>query len=220
MCPVDPAAMPAWAERAAALSPAVAQSRQRSQQRAEQVVAAALRLLASKGSNFTTQELVKEAGIAIQTFYKYFKGKDQVILAVIEDLITDATAKLRERAADLHDPVARLHFYVTSALRGSLGPSASARFVTAEHWRLHQLYPVELEQARRPMLDLLSGTIQDAIEQGLLDPPDADFDAWLVSYLLTAVYHYYEFAPLTEPIDVIAERCWAFCLAALGGSVR
>lgn len=33
---------------------------------------AALRLIREKGDSFTTQELVKEAGVALQTFYRYF----------------------------------------------------------------------------------------------------------------------------------------------------
>lgn len=210
----------AWLERAAASSPAVEQSRQRSIQRAEQVVDAALRLLETKGPNFTIQELVKEAGVAIQTFYKYFKGKDQVILAVMEDQMLRAAEQLRSAVADEADPVARLRFYVTEIVRRSVGPAASAQahFVTAEHWRLHQLFPEELERARRPILDLFLATVHDAADEGLLSPADEEFDSFLVTYLLTAMYHYYQFAPRAEPVDLIAERLWVFCHAALGGA--
>src|SRR5437763_1376439 len=87
---------PSWATRAADRSPTVQRSRTRSVQRAKQIVAAARRLVDVKGGDFTTHELVKEAGVAVQTFYKHFSGKDQVLLAVIEDVIAETVAGLAE----------------------------------------------------------------------------------------------------------------------------
>ena len=69
-----------WAERAAERSPVVQRSRDRGVEQAKSIVAAARRLMESKGPSFTTQELIKEAGIALQTFYRYFPGKDYLLL--------------------------------------------------------------------------------------------------------------------------------------------
>jgi AcrR family transcriptional regulator len=212
---------PSWALRAVEQSPSVQRSRVRSVQRAHQIVQAARRLVATKGSSFTTQDLVKEAGIAVQTFYKHFSGKDQVILAVIEDLVLDTCTDLKQRARELPDPVARLRFYITSVVRsvgaqtpGDPGP----RFITTEHWRLHRLHPEELAQATRPFTDLLLPEIQAAMREGLLDPPDPEYDAWLVNQLVIAVFHHYEYAAADEPPEQIADRLWRFCFTALGGS--
>jgi AcrR family transcriptional regulator len=212
---------PSWALRAVEQSPSVQRSRVRSVQRAHQIVQAARRLVATKGSSFTTQDLVKEAGIAVQTFYKHFTGKDQVILAVIEDLVLDTCTDLKQRARDLPDPVARLRFYITSVVRsvgahdeGDPGP----RFITTEHWRLHRLYPEELAHATRPFTDLLLPEIQAAMQAGLLAPSDPQYDAWLVNQLVIAVFHHYEYATADEPPEHIADRLWRFCFAALGGS--
>ena len=54
-----------WAERAAERSPVVQRSRDRGVEQAKSIVAAARRLVESKGPSFTTQELIKEAGIAL-----------------------------------------------------------------------------------------------------------------------------------------------------------
>ena len=105
-----------WAERAADRSPAVQRSRARQMEQAHVVVEAAKRLIAERGDSFTTQELVKEAGVALQTFYRLFGGKDQLLLAVFEDLIAENCARYEESARDLPDPVARLRFYVTVAV--------------------------------------------------------------------------------------------------------
>lgn len=82
------------------------------------MVDAARRLIAEKGTGFTTQELAKEAGVAIQTFYRHFGGKDQLLLAAIEDLIAENAARYEEEARELPDPVARLRYYVKAVLSG------------------------------------------------------------------------------------------------------
>ena len=70
-------------------------TRARQIEQAQAIVAAARRLIAERGERFTTQELVKEAGVALQTFYRLFGGKDQLLLAVFEDLIAESCAELR-----------------------------------------------------------------------------------------------------------------------------
>jgi AcrR family transcriptional regulator len=209
-----------WAERAADRSPSVQRSRERSLQRAQQIVQAARRLVEVKGSDFTTQDLVKEAGIAVQTFYKHFPGKDQVILAVIEDMVAETCAGLAEEARTLADPVARIRFYVTSIISGIAAygeGDARPRFITTEHWRLHRLYPDELARANRPFTDLLLPEITAATKAGSLTSVDPEYDAWLITRLVISVFHHYEYATPEGSLDQIAERLWSFCYRALGG---
>ena len=133
-------------------APAVQRSRVRSERQQQAIVAAARRLVDSRGGGFTTQELIAEAGIALQTFYRYFGGKDQLLLAVIEDLIAEAADALEAEAAGIADPVARLEFEITSLVRsaGGGGEPGPAQFVTSEHWRLHQIFPDEIARASQP----------------------------------------------------------------------
>ncbi|HWC36573.1 MAG TPA: TetR/AcrR family transcriptional regulator [Mycobacteriales bacterium] len=215
----DVDATASWVERAAERSPSVQRSRTRSVQRAHQIVEAARRLAETKGSDFTTHELVKESGIAIKTFYKHFEGKDQVLLAVLEELISEACDTLEESGRTLPDPIARLKFYITSIVSTiSAGPSdGRPRFITSEHWRLHQIYPAELAQATGGFTRLLLPEVRAATEAGLLRPANPDYDAWLITQLIIVVFHHYEYAPHTESAKVIGDRLWAFCYAALGG---
>lgn len=210
-----------WAERAADRSPSVQRSRERSLARAQQIVQAARALVEVKGSDFTTQDLVKEAGIAVQTFYKHFPGKDQVLLAVIEDMVAETCTALQEEARALPDPVARIRFYVTSIIGGIAAfdeGDARPRFITTEHWRLHRLYPEELARANRPFSDILLPEITAAAKAGTLSPIDPEYDAWLITRLVISVFHHYEYATPEESPAQIAERLWSFCLRALGGT--
>ncbi len=208
-----------WAARAADRSPSAQRSRMRRVERADQILQAARRLIAKQGIDFTTQELVREAGIAIQTFYKHFGSKDHVLLAVIGDLVSEACRHLAARAQPISDPLDRLRFYVAAVL-GTVGRSAEgvpSGFVTAQHWRLERLYPVELAEATRPFVDLLVPEIAAAGRAGLISTPHPDYDAWLISQLLTTLFHHYENAPSDLSEDVVRERVWSFCLRALGG---
>lgn len=181
---------------------------------------AARRLVHEKGESFTTQELVKEAGVALQTFYRYFGTKDQLLLAVIGEGVADGCARYAQAAADLSDPIERLRFYITStldALDDEGDDGARARFIVSTHWYLRRTFPNEVSDAMRPFADLLLTEINAAVADGRLHPsPNPQQAAWLVNVLVQSVYHHYAYA--TERPPTLREDLWQFCLAALGGT--
>ncbi|MBI3227608.1 MAG: TetR/AcrR family transcriptional regulator [Mycolicibacterium cosmeticum] len=185
---------------------------------------AAGRLIVAKGGEFTTQELVAEAGVALQTFYRYFNSKDELLLAVIGDAMTDACEKWATAAADLDDPLARLRFYVTATLQrldGAGADGARARFVVSARWQLHRNHAVELAEAERPFVDLLRGEVEAATAAGVLNSTDAERDSWLVAELARSVFHFYTFATAADgELEIVTEKLWCFCLAALGGTAK
>jgi TetR/AcrR family transcriptional regulator len=213
----DPPTREAWAERVADRSPSVQRSRDRSVEQARSIVAAARRLAETKGPSFTTQELIKEAGIALQTFYRYFPGKDSLLLAVIEDAIEEACSAYREQAATLSDPVEKLRFYVTATIRGLDAPGNGPSFITSEHFRLQTLYPDEVSRATRHFTDLLVEEIGAAMAAGRVHPQDPRYSAWLITQLTMAVFHHYDCAGVDEPTDDIAQKLWEFCFTAVNG---
>jgi AcrR family transcriptional regulator len=209
-----------WTERAADRSPMVQRWRSRNVQQMQVMVDAAKRLIAEKGGKFTTQELAAEAGVAMQTFYRHFGGKDQLLLAALEDMHTEEIARWEQEARDFPDPVARLRYYVTAAvsnLDAEGGAAAKARFVTAEHWRLHMLFPEEMAHANEPFAHLLVRELRAAQATGLLPPQDAGQAADLMAMLIRSAYHHFAFAATDEPAAAIAARVWDFCLAGISG---
>jgi AcrR family transcriptional regulator len=211
---------PAWATRAIDRSPSVQVSRQRSYDQARAILDAARRLVETKGASFTTQELIKEAGVALQTFYRYFGSKDLLLLALIEDLISGAAVSLQRAATSIDDPVERLHFFVTSVVRTSRDERSvflGGQFMAAERWRLQQVFPAELEAARRPFIDLISVEITAGTEAGQLSPQEPDHAARFVAELITVLYYELASASDRQSVDAMAESLWIFCLSALGG---
>jgi TetR/AcrR family transcriptional regulator len=184
------------------------------------IVDAARRLVETKGPSFTTQDLIKEAGVALQTFYRYFSSKDYLLLAVIEDVIDENCHAFRDQAAKLSGPVERLQFYVTATVQGLGASSAGPSFITAEHFRLQTLYPAEVSQATQPYTDLLVEEIRGAVAAGHLQTKNPEYSAWLITQLTMAVFHHYDCAGLDEPRDQIADKLWGFCLGAIDGPAR
>jgi TetR/AcrR family transcriptional regulator len=179
---------------------------------------AAGRLIREKGDSFTTQELAKEAGVALQTFYRYFPSKDELLLAVIADSMIDACDRWAAAAQQLADPVARLRFYITAVsdvLDAEVGEGGTAKFMVSTHWRLHRIFPDELAAAEKPFVDLLFGEIKAGVEAGLLAPADPEWGAWFIAELVRSVFHYHAYAPLAADAT---DRLWEFCLTALGGT--
>ncbi|HUC04268.1 MAG TPA: TetR/AcrR family transcriptional regulator [Acidimicrobiales bacterium] len=208
-----------WVERAVDRSPMVQRSRDRGIAQAHVIVRAARQLIAREGSSFTTQELVKEAGVALQTFYRYFASKDQLLLAVFEDMISEFCAALGEQAAAMSDPVERLRHYVTIAVGAQSragGDSAGPRFITSEHWRLQQEHPEEIAVAIAPYTELLVTEIEHAVASGALHTDDPRGAAWMITQLVMAVFHHYAFAPAGGTGEDVAEGLWRFCLTGLG----
>ncbi len=186
-------------------------------QQAKAIVQAARRLIEVKGPTFTTQELVREAGIALQTFYRYFPGKDHLLLAVIEDIIDENCKGYKDGARKFRNPVDRLRFYITATVAGLEGARKGPSFITVEHWRLQTLYPDEVSRATQPFTYLILEEIREATASGLLKPIDQEYSAWLITQLVMAVFHHYDCAGLGEPSELVAGRLWTFCLSALGG---
>jgi TetR/AcrR family transcriptional regulator len=210
-----------WAERAADQSLAVRRSRARSIEQSTHLVSAARRLIDDRGDQWTTQDLAREAGVALQTFYRSFGSKDLLLLAVIEDLMTQSAAEYERAGRGISDPVKRLRCYVLAVFE-TMTPEtrAGARFITGQHWRLHQLYPQELALATSPLSDLLADGISAAQAAGLLPAADSVSVARLVTRLVMVEYHYYAFVDLDGSPTEIGERVWDFCLAGLMGLTR
>jgi TetR/AcrR family transcriptional regulator len=211
-------------ERAVERSVAVQRSRERIAHQVRQMLDAARTLIEAKGDDFTTQELAAEAGVAIQTFYRYFASKDELLLAVIGDAMIDRVDRWAAAAGELPDPLARLKYFITSSLErigGDSHDAAMTKFVVSTRWRLHKQFPKELAEAERPFVDLVRSEVNSAIEGGLLNPPDPEWDSWFVTELVRSVYHYYAFAAHADgEIELVKERLWQFCLTALGGAIK
>jgi AcrR family transcriptional regulator len=212
----EPTVEPAW--RARALRRSLEPARARSVERLERFVQAARDLADESGSAaFTVPQLAARAGLSLKTFYRCFPGKDELLLAVLED-DSRIGAQLLGNAVDAHaDPASRLRAYF-DAIFGMValpGAAGYAGVLVREHRRLSEDHPEELRGALAPMVELLAREIAGAVDAGLARSTDAGRDAETVFGLLLAGIH--DVTCGRGDARELASYLWRFCWGGLRG---
>jgi len=186
----------------------------------KEIVDAAQRLLHTHGDDgFTIQQLVDEAGVALQTFYRHFRGKDELLLAVIERSVAQFCADLRRSTTDVTDPIERLRRFVTRPLQLlRAGNTTDARAITHQHFRLYQLYPAEVARATNAFTELVLESLHDACTRGLATSREPARDAWIIQELVMTTFHHYSFMELGPDADAVSDHLWHFCRAGIGAA--
>src|ERR1700754_4346995 len=101
-----------WREMAVARS--LGSARTRAENRVQRYLDAALELMneGESGKDFTVQEVVERSGQSLRSFYQYFGGKHELLLALFEESVRSTAEVLRESVAEEDEPLARLHRFV------------------------------------------------------------------------------------------------------------
>src|SRR5271154_7275415 len=119
----DPTAGTAAAEPVRRRDLAVARSldsaRLRSEGRGQRFLDAGFELLsrAEPGKEFTVQEVVDRSGQSLRSFYQYFAGKHELLLALFDEAIRSTADRLEELVARQDTPLERLHTFVVEDYR-------------------------------------------------------------------------------------------------------
>ena len=175
----DDAATPepvSWRELAVARS--LDSARTRAENRVQRFLDAALELMDDGDSReFTVQEVVERSGQSLRSFYQYFGGKHELLLALFEESILSTADHLRNKVAEEDDPLERLHRFVLEYYRLCRpapkgkgvkdGPSPSPVLVEFAQ-ELLTVYPTEAARAFVPLVTLFEGVFDEAAEAGAI----------------------------------------------------
>ena len=94
---------PAWRQRAVDRS--TQSARLRAQNRVQRFLDAAQAIIVEKGSTeFTVQEVVERSKQSLRSFYQYFDGKHELLLALFEEELQRAAASIRGRGLEAVRP--------------------------------------------------------------------------------------------------------------------
>ena len=201
------------------MSAALARARPTSETVRARILAATNRLIIERGERFTIQDVVKEAGIALQTFYRSFNGKDDLLLAAIAELIRVGCEQFRAQAASTADPLERLRSHIDSVIGGLHHASdggASARFVASQRIRLAGLFPAPAALAEQPFVDLIEEELAAANRSGQAHSTDPARDAYFITQLVLSTYRHDAFTAVVDA--TLADDVWRFCLRAVGAT--
>lgn len=207
-------AVPAWQQRA--LQRSLAGARERSVERLAGLIDAARQLATETGSaDFTVQQVVNRAGQSLKAFYKYFEGKDDLLLALIEDDSRIGAVALAELVDDQVDPVERLRAFVRNlSIFGSVGDRAYVQLLLRERARLDEADSDRMAVALAPFTELLEGLLAGVADAGLTRHGEPERDAAIIFNLVMANIH----VQLLNDGDGedAADYLWDFCWSGIG----
>lgn len=199
-----------WRDRA--LDRTLAGARARSVERLERLVATARDLADERGSAaFTVQDVCARSGISLKGFYGCFAGKDDLLVALLEE-DSRIGADILHEVVERHDaPADRLRGYVVGVFELLTLPGATgyARMLVQEHRRLSEQRPDELRTALAPLVDLLAHELERAVSAGVVMSADTRRDAQTVFVLVLEGVHDVVLGR-AEPLEQ-AEYLWRFC---------
>jgi AcrR family transcriptional regulator len=161
-----------WREQAVARS--LDSARARAESRVQRFIDAALDLLSDSapGTDFTVQDVVERSGQSLRSFYQYFGGKQELLLALFEESVRSTADDVRARIQDERDPLERLHRFVveyyamcrpTAKGKGKKrAPLALAEFAQ----QLMTANPHEATRAFAPLASLFGEVFDGAVSAG------------------------------------------------------
>ncbi|HEX6570180.1 MAG TPA: TetR/AcrR family transcriptional regulator, partial [Acidimicrobiales bacterium] len=101
-----------WRELAVARS--LDPARARAEERVQRFLDAAVELMMQNdtGKDFTVQDVVERSGQSLRSFYQYFAGKHELLLALFEESVRSTAEHLQQVVDEVDDPFERLHRFV------------------------------------------------------------------------------------------------------------
>ena len=165
-----------WRELAVARS--LDPARVRAEKRVQRFLDAAVELMNSDSvKEFTVQEVVERSGQSLRSFYQYFAGKHELLLALFEESVRSTAERLQGLIADEDDAIERLRRFTLEYYRlcrpTPEGTAAMDRPTPALSEFAQQLlteHPREASQAYVPLVSLLEQVLDDAEAAGAVRP--------------------------------------------------
>lgn len=205
--------------RRRALARSVTEATNRHVARFDQFVAAARTLATETGSAaFTVQQVVSEAGLSLKSFYALFRGKDDLLCALLEEDTSTGAELLVAEMAGRTGPDERIEAFVRGIIQLASLPQSRgyAAVLVREHHRLSSERPAELGAAMRPMIALLKTEIAALPSTDRSDRAIERTASMMAAFLIAQIAELV-LTPETAPsTDDAADAIWTFCRQGIG----
>jgi len=173
-------------------------------------------VLTSEVIDFTVKEVAKRANVALQTFYRHFDSKDELLLAMFEEAIDQGAKPFIAESAGL-PPVERLHHLVTVPLLLNYDERAKRinRWRARERQRLVEVFPHEVEAVVDPFRAEVVDAIVAVCDAGEARCDDPEIAGAIVVHLVQTMTHAVHGGGLVADPEVLAEHVWRLCWQGL-----
>jgi len=207
---------PSWQVRA--LDRSLTDVRARSVERLSLFVHTARELAVESGSSaFTVQQVVVRSGQSLKAFYRYFDGKDALLLALIEEDCSVGALVLEGMISIERKPVDRVRAWVLGVFElMATGQEGYVSVLVREHRRLAESRPDESALALQPLVQLLVDDLTLAMGEGAVRAGDPGRDAQSILNMVLLYIHELLLAGRPEEqVSATAAYVWDFCSGGL-----
>lgn len=203
---------PAWRQRAVDRSTQAV--RERAAERVQRFMTTARFLIDEKQStDVTVQEVVDRSGQSLRSFYQYFSGKHELLLALFEEEMLSAAVRLRDASAG-GDPIDRLRRAVAFLFEtASPGPTSTQPLFADFASTLVVDHPEEVTAAYVPVFECLAEIVEQIAAQGQLRDVRPRRAAVIVLQAATVTAGGRTSSDGSQPIT--GDEVWEFCLSAI-----
>jgi AcrR family transcriptional regulator len=161
-----------WREQAVTRS--LDSARVRAEVRVQRFLDAATELFnSSPDKEFTVQEVVERSGQSLHSFYQYFGGKHELLLALFEESVQSTAGHLRKKLSGHEDALERLHSFVVEYYRicrrpteGKVSTNGRAPFMAEFAQQLLTAHPKEAARVFAPVVSLFEEVLAEAAAAG------------------------------------------------------
>jgi AcrR family transcriptional regulator len=161
------------------------------------------------------RDVLKEAKLSTQGFYRYFQSKDELLLLLLDDGRRRLLSYLEHRMDRATTPEGRVRAWVEGVLAQASRPDAASRTrpFLANQDRLAAAYPEEQQRSVDALVDLLAATVSDLRPGRRRDTARRDAEA--IYHLAFGVLHV-ALRRGEAPSAAETEHLVRFCLQGLG----
>lgn len=187
--------------------------------RATRFMRSALAILGETGrTDFTVLEVVERSKTSLRSFYQHFSTKDELLLALVDAIMTESTQGWRTEtdglgaAAAMHVLVDRICAPAESSTQEGIN-----RGLTFYNDHLAETMPSEYARVLAPLHTLISEIIQRGIDSATFDSSlQVDVSAALIMQTVLGAMRLRVLGAELNGTPIDGDHIYTFCLRALG----
>lgn len=197
-------------------------ARARALARSSRFLATALELVEESGrADFTIQTLIDRSNLSLRAFYQHFAGKEELLLALYENVTSQFTEGIRQEVAAADDPMDQLEAFCRGFLsRAESSEKVGGRVMTIYNLSLEIERPADFAKIWEPHQKLLTKIVTACSRSGLVrkDLTPAQLST-LLNSTLTALAQIGVFHLGVKGAELTEDQLWAWCRQAVSPPV-
>jgi AcrR family transcriptional regulator len=205
-----------WQERT--IERRLSTARARALARSSRFLATALELVEESGrADFTVQTLIDRSNLSLRAFYQHFAGKEELLLALYENVTNQFTEGIRHEVVAAVGPMGQLEAFCRGFLvRAESSQALGGRVMTIYNLSLEIERPADFAKIWEPQQKLLTQILTSCSRAGSvrrdLTPKQL---TTLLNSTLTALAQIGVFHLGVKGAEMTEDQLWAWCRGAL-----